>query len=89
MHMKMNTLPQKIFGRDNICSLFGHQYVTTKKVNEHFNEYECSVCHLKATNDPKGQKITMTTRLKDINETLFYLNLKRQFLSKFYIQKKE
>jgi hypothetical protein len=85
----MNTLRQKIFGRDKFCYLFLHQYVITKKVNEHFKEYECSVCHLKVTNDPKGHKITMTTRLKDINETLFYLNLKRQFLSKFYFQKKE
>ena len=85
----MNTLRQKIFGRDKFCSLFGHQYVITKKVNEHFKEYECSVCHLKVTNDPKGHKIIMTSRLKDINETLFYLNLKRQFLSHFYFQKKE
>ena len=87
--MKMGTLQQMIISRDYFCSLFGHKFITTKKVNAHFNEYECSVCHLKATNDPKGKKIIMTKQLKDINETLFYMNLKRQFISKFYFPKKE
>ena len=87
--MKMSTLPQKIFGGDYLCSIFGHQFVTTKKVNSHFNEYECSICHQQTTNDSTGQKIILTSELKEINETLFYLHLKRQFTSKFYFQKKE
>ena len=87
--MKMSTLQQRILSRDYLCTLFGHKFKITKKVNAHFNEYECSVCKIKATNDPKGNKIIMTKQLKDINETLFYLNLKRQFLSKFYFPKKD
>jgi hypothetical protein len=41
---------------------------------------------MQVTNDMKGQKIKLTSKLKDINETLFYLNLKKQFLSKFYFR---
>jgi hypothetical protein len=44
---------------------------------------------MQATNDSVGQKIKLTSELKDINETLFYLYLKRQFLAKFYFEKKE
>ena len=72
-----------------ICSLLGHRYVETKKVNTHFSEFECKTCKTQATNDSRGQKITLTSELRDINETLFYLNLKRQFLAKFYFPKKE
>jgi hypothetical protein len=42
---------------------------------------------MQATNDTRGQKITLTSKLKEINETLFYLNLKKQFVSKFYFRK--
>ena len=42
---------------------------------------------MQVTNDMRGQKITLTSKLKDINETLFYLNLKKQFLTKFYFRK--
>ena len=65
------------------------RYVETKKVNEHFSEFECVNCRTQATVDSRGQKITLTSQLRDINETLFYLNLKKQFLAKFYFQKKE
>jgi hypothetical protein len=71
------------------CSLFGHRYVETKKINLHFSEYECTICKTQATNDSRGNKITLTTELKEINKTLFYLNLKKQFLSRFYFPKKE
>lgn len=71
------------------CFLLGHRYVETKKINQHFSEYECIVCKSQATNDSRGNKITLTSKLKDINETLFYLNLKKEFLNRFYFQKKE
>lgn len=71
------------------CTLLGHRYVETKKINLHFSEYECTVCKTQATNDSRGNKIVLTTELKEINETLFYLNLKKQFLSRFYFPKKE
>ena len=42
---------------------------------------------MQATNDTTGHKITLTSQLKEINETLFYLNLKKEFLSRFYFKK--
>jgi hypothetical protein len=85
--MKTNNLPVLFHSRSYVCSLFGHRFQTTKKVNTHFNEYQCSFCHLQATNDNRGKKIKLTSKLKDINETLLYLHLKREFISKFYFKK--
>lgn len=87
--MKNSYLTQGMVKKNYRCSLLGHRYVETKKINLHFSEYECTVCRTQATNDSRGNKITLTSRLKDINETLFYLNLKKQFVSRFYFQKKE
>ena len=59
------------------CVLFGHQFVTKRKVTPHFREFECSVCHLEVTNDDKGRKTFLTPELKDINETLMVFYKKR------------
>ncbi|WP_293890817.1 hypothetical protein [Flavobacterium sp.] len=85
--METNYIADGMVKKHYRCSLLGHRFVETKKVNNHFSEYECSTCKMQVTNDTRGQKITLTSRLKDINETLFYLNLKKQFLSKFYFRK--
>jgi hypothetical protein len=69
------------------CSLLAHRFVETKKINNHFSEFECKTSKMQVTNDMKGQKNTLTSKLKDIKETLFYLNLKKQFLTKFYFRK--
>lgn len=87
--MKTSLLTEKLIGKYNLCSLIGHRFVVTKKVNAHFSEYECPVCKQQATNDPIGKKIMLTSELKDINETLFYLRLKKEFLHHFYFSKKE
>ena len=87
--MKSNYLTQGIVKKNYRCSLLGHRYVETKKINHHFSEYECEVCKMQATNDNRGHKITLTSKLKDINETLFYLNLKKEFMARFYFPKKD
>jgi hypothetical protein len=87
--MKINYLTQGMVNKSYRCFILGHRFVETKKINIHFSEYECKVCKMQATNDSRGQKITLTSKLKDINETLFYLNLKKQFMNKFYLHKKE
>ena len=87
--MKLNYLTHGMVKKNFRCSFLGHRFAETKKINIHFSEYQCEVCKLQATNDSKGQKITLTSKLKDINETLFYLNLKKQFINRFYFQKKE
>lgn len=69
------------------CYLFGHHFVEVKKINSHFKEYDCKHCKLEATNDNNGKKIALTSELKDINATLYYLYIKRQFLSHFYFSR--
>ena len=71
-----------------ICAIMGHNYIVTKKINDHFKEYECSRCKVQVTNDSLGKKISLTDELKEINETLFYLYLRREFRSRFYFQNK-
>lgn len=61
-----------------ICHFFGHKFKTTRKVTNHFKEFECKVCHLCATNDVKGNKIFLSEELKDINEALNHLYQRRQ-----------
>lgn len=85
--METNYLPNGMVKKNYRCSLLGHRFVETKKINNHFSEFECKTCKMQVTNDIRGQKIRLTSKLKEINETLFYLNLKKQFLSKFYFRK--
>jgi hypothetical protein len=85
--MKTNYLAETKTTKHILCLLFGHHYLEVKKVNNHFKEFECSHCKLQATNDSKGKKIALTTELKDINKTLSYLHLKREFLSRFYFSR--
>ncbi|WP_264521931.1 hypothetical protein [Flavobacterium sp. N1994] len=87
--MKLNYLTQGMVKKSYFCTLLGHRFVETKKVNAHFSEFECTVCKMQATNDIRNNKIALTSELKDINETLFYINLKKQFVSRFYFRKKE
>ena len=73
--IKLAVLKEKFW-----CTLFGHQYVTTRNVTNHFKEYKCSKCHLELTNDAKGHKILLTKKYKDINETLVLFYQKRHHL---------
>jgi hypothetical protein len=68
--MKNSKHNQITFGGKVWCSLFGHRFVTTRNVTNHFKEYKCCTCNLELTNDEKGHKIFLTPELKDINETL-------------------
>jgi hypothetical protein len=62
-----------------LCSLFGHKIITTRKVTNYFREYQCSICGLELTNDVHGHKIFMTPELKNINEVLNRLYIKKQY----------
>jgi len=87
--MKLNYLTQGMVKKSYFCTLLGHRFIETKKVNSHFSEFECTICKMQATNDSRNKKIALTSELKDINETLFYINLKKQFVSRFYFRKKD
>ncbi|RZJ26583.1 MAG: hypothetical protein EOO48_12800 [Flavobacterium sp.] len=60
-----------------VCSLFGHKFITTKNVTDHFKEFECKCCHLQVTNDTSGHKISLTQEHREINEALINLYQRR------------
>lgn len=68
------------FGGKLWCSVFGHRFITSRTITNHFKEYKCSKCNLELTNDEKGHKIYLTPELKDINETLVRFYQKRHHL---------
>jgi len=85
--MKTNYLAKKLFSKKLFCILIGHQFTAIKKINNHFKELECSHCKIQVTNDNKGKITELTAELKDINKTLLYLHLKREFISHFYLSR--
>jgi len=87
--MKIKRYSKNLLDKKIVCIIFGHQFIETKKVNIHFSEFECSYCKMQATNDKIGKKTALTNELKEINETLSYLNLKKEFVKRFYYSKKE
>mgnify|MGYP003477790718 CR=1 FL=1 len=62
------------------CSFFGHRFVTTRNITNHFKEYKCTVCQVELTNDLQDRKTFLTPELKEINETLLS-HYKRKHLS--------
>lgn len=62
------------------CSFFGHRFVTTRNITNHFKEYKCNCCKLELTTDEQGRKIFLTPEYKDINETLINFYQRRHHL---------
>lgn len=75
--MSLNTTTHSLLLEKAICQFFGHKFKTTRKVTDHFKEFECKVCGLCATNDVKGNKIFLSDELKDINKALNQLYQRR------------
>lgn len=71
---------EKFLGKKILCTLFGHHFIVSREVTEHFKEYKCTCCDLELTNDLRGHKTFLTPELKSINETLFYVNKRRHLL---------
>lgn len=59
------------------CQLFGHRYVISKQVTSHVKEYRCAHCHKEVTTSAEGKLATLTERLKNVNETLHNMYVKR------------
>ncbi len=59
------------------CSLFGHNYVTSKKVTHHIREYTCTHCGEQVTTNSRGKLEVMTPKLKEINNTLASVHQKK------------
>lgn len=60
------------------CKVFGHNYKESRTVTSYITEYRCASCNAEATTDEKGNFLTLTPQLRDINETLIYLCSKKR-----------
>jgi len=59
------------------CSVFGHQYVITKKITLHVNEYKCKHCSVQMTTNSKGELTPLTPKYKEINLVLRHIHNKK------------
>ncbi|MBA4153985.1 hypothetical protein [Flavobacterium sp.] len=79
--MKTYNTPAATSGIAFICTLIGHKYQTTRKITNHFSEYECKCCGKQMTDDSRGRLTLLTPELHEINETLkMIFHKKRQHL---------
>ena len=60
------------------CSVFGHQYMVSKKVTLHVSEYKCIKCRNEMTTDGKGELTPLTPKYKEINSVLARIHQKRR-----------
>jgi len=60
------------------CSIFGHQFVVSKRVTNHVNEYKCKNCNYQMTTDGKGKLTPLTPKYKEINSVLERIHVKRK-----------
>lgn len=60
-----------------LCSTFGHQLISSKKITKHILEYKCKRCHSEFTINGKGQIVDLTPKYKEINNTLEKIYLKK------------
>lgn len=73
-----NSTPNSHFSIAKIyCSLFGHNYITSKQVTHHIKEYTCSHCREQATTNSRGRLEAMTPKLKEINDALAIVHAKK------------
>ncbi|MFY7741249.1 MAG: hypothetical protein ACOVQR_01255 [Flavobacterium sp.] len=76
--MKTYTSPQTALGLSVICNLIGHKFRITKKITNHFHEYQCRCCGKQMTEDIYGRLIELTAERKEINSTLHFIFNKKQ-----------
>ena len=60
------------------CSIFGHQFVISKRVTNHVNEYKCKNCNFQMTTDGRGRLTPLTPKYREINSVLERVYMKRK-----------
>ena len=68
--MKTKSPNQKVSIFGIVCTTFGHDYVVTRKVSDHINEYKCSHCGREVTDNMTGNIEVLTSKMKDVNTTV-------------------
>jgi hypothetical protein len=67
----MKSSPKKHLTLSNlVCVAFGHDYIITRKVTNHINEYKCSHCGREVAENDTGHLEILTQKLKNTNSCL-------------------
>ena len=53
-----------------VCATFGHDYVVTRKITNHINEYSCCHCGKEVTDNMKGTLEVLTFKIRETNNVL-------------------
>ncbi|MBX2827974.1 MAG: hypothetical protein KTR22_07415 [Flavobacteriaceae bacterium] len=63
--------PKRTFTFSGIlCSTLGHDYVVTRKITNHINEYRCANCGKEVTDNLSGRVVSLTFQTKELNTSL-------------------
>lgn len=65
--MKTQSPKQSVSISGIVCTAFGHDYIITRKVTNHINEYKCSNCGREVTDNLSGHLETLTLKNKKVN----------------------
>lgn len=60
------------------CSFFGHNYIVSKKITYHVNEYQCTHCSAQMTTNSNGELTPLTPKFKEINAVLERIHKRRK-----------
>lgn len=77
----MKSSPKKSFPLSSVvCLTFGHDYIITRKVTNHINEYKCSHCGREVAENDTGNLEVLTNKIKHVNSCLasFFEKKKRK-----------
>jgi len=53
-----------------LCNTLGHDYIITRKVTNHINEYKCTQCGRELTDSFSGKRELLTYKIRKVNTTL-------------------
>ncbi|RDK88217.1 hypothetical protein [Marinirhabdus gelatinilytica] len=58
-----------------VCATFGHDYIVSRKITNHINEYTCAHCGKEVTDNMQGTVEILTARIRKANSALasFYI----------------
>ncbi|WP_461302273.1 hypothetical protein [Aureisphaera sp.] len=65
-----------------LCGTLGHDYVVSRKITNHINEYRCTNCGKEVTDNFSGRLESLTFKTKELNTSLanfFQKKMKRKF----------
>ncbi len=53
-----------------VCATFGHDYIVSRKITDHVNEYTCAHCGKEVTDNMQGTIEILTANVRKANNAL-------------------